>query len=183
MEQLKLGQLIGPEQQRDAVHIAVAPVTCGFPLRPGEYIRLKLGSSVEVIPSSAEKAIGIVDPFLLLPVDPGERFWMFLLPGTITSLRHEWVHPAFGPEEARQVDKSASEAWLRAYARKMNTYDEPQVAFDRLIGGLRTGKLFAYGTDLNGLYDLDDEHDLREHAEKYLGVRIDFDNFSFSCSC
>jgi hypothetical protein len=27
-------------------------------------------------------------------VKEGEEFWMFLPPGSVTGLRHEWTHPA-----------------------------------------------------------------------------------------
>lgn len=41
----------------------------------------------------------------------------------------------------------------------------------------------GYGRDLTGVYDLEDVDELRFHAERYLGIRINWDNFTFSCSC
>ena len=87
-----IGQLCGDDARRDAIHFAVAPVEAGMDLRPGDHVGLTDGRA-----SRGAKAIGIVDPFLKGEVKEGQRFWLFLYPNTITSLRHVWTHPAFTP--------------------------------------------------------------------------------------
>lgn len=89
-----LGRLCDTTARRDAIHIAVAPVEAAMTLQPGERIRLTADGK-GISPASWEPAIGIVDPFLTEPVEPGKRFYLCLYPGTITSLRHVWTHPAF----------------------------------------------------------------------------------------
>lgn len=93
----KLGELITDgEKRRDAVHVAVAPVTCADDgiMIPGAL--LKLIDRENAVCCDWEEAVGIVDPFLTQScVKKGQRFWMFLLPNTITGLRHSWRHPAF----------------------------------------------------------------------------------------
>lgn len=177
MEQLKLGQLIGPEQQRDAIHIAVAPVTSKEYLRPGMFIRLAQGSSDTVISTLAEKAHGIVDPFLLLPVQPGERFWMFMLPNTITSLRHEWCHPAFGPAKP---DVSQSEAFLRDVA------DDVGLSYDRLLDAAR--EWIHEGDRLTGGSEMEGEstpEDFWRHYQNVTGEVVPEEKIGnfFSCAC
>ena len=96
MEQYKpnLGEIPGEDARRDAVHIAVAPVVAGEMLLVGERVGLREdGKAVQE--SEDAKAIGIVDPFLIESIGEGQRFWLFLFPGTITDLRHVWSHPAF----------------------------------------------------------------------------------------
>jgi len=125
----KLGALIDATAQRDAVHIAVAPVVAAFRLAPGDAIGLEAGSTDRATDRTAHP-IGIVDPFLKADVEPGERFWMFLYPQTITSLRHQWTHPAF-IEAPAVPHMSASEAWLREYA------DNAGVSYGALLDAAR----------------------------------------------
>lgn len=96
MEQPTLGKLAPENACRDAIHIAIAPVIASERLRPGEPIGFIDATNTENVASS-DAPIGLVDPFLMKPVRPGERFYMLLFPQTITSLRHEWIHPAFDP--------------------------------------------------------------------------------------
>jgi hypothetical protein len=97
----QLGKLITEPQHRDAIHIAVAPVTAGMTLQPGDRIGFTDNGNAYTVIKDAKKIVGIVDPFLHeKTVHEGEMFYMFLLPNTITSLRHEWTHPAFEEEEA-----------------------------------------------------------------------------------
>ena len=86
-----LGRLIDGDARRDAVHIAVAPVTAGQELRPGERVGFLADGRVGAV----GETIGIIDPFLTASVREGERCWLFLYPNTITSLRHVWTHPSF----------------------------------------------------------------------------------------
>lgn len=89
----KLGYLITDEQERDAVHIAIAPVTAGQRLECGDRVTIENGLAY-----LSHDSIGIVDPFLEDPVNEGERFWLCLYPGSVTSLRHSWTSPAFPPK-------------------------------------------------------------------------------------
>lgn len=119
MNDVKLGQLIDVDQKRDAIHIAIAPVVAAERLYPGQEIGFVTSSTERVGASGTH--IGIVDPFLKAPVYPEQRFYMMLFPQTITSLRHEWTHPAFSAVEAENAkpDKSASEKWLREHAERL----------------------------------------------------------------
>jgi hypothetical protein len=89
-----LGKLIDGDERRDAVHIAVAPVEAAQRLTPGQHV----GLSDDGRAIASGVPIGVVDPFLTTAVEPGQRFWLFMYPNTITSLRHVWTHPAFAPK-------------------------------------------------------------------------------------
>jgi len=166
---------------RDAVHIAVAPMVAGESLKPGDHVSVRDGKCF-----ATGNLIGIVDPYRRTPVAKGEPFWLCLYPKTVTSLRHHWTCPALPASTREEIDAELrdSERWLREYAKRMNPYDKTEDdAFERLIEGLKDGALHAYGHDLCGIHDLDDASELKYHAERYLGIRINFDNFTFSCSC
>lgn len=117
--QTSIGQLLTDKNaRRDALHFAVAPVVAAQGLLVGEHIGLNADGQA-ISEAVNIKLLGIVDPFLLHQVKPGERFWMFLYPNTITALRHVWDHPAFAEEGttvAQTVLPSDSEKWMRAWA-------------------------------------------------------------------
>ena len=116
MEPIKtIGRILEGTHHRDAIHMAVAPVIAGERLAPGQHVVFVEGSKETV--RAGEKRLGIVDPFLTDWVEQGQQFWMFIYPNTITSLRHEWVHPAFD-EAVPVVDKAASMRWMEDFAAK-----------------------------------------------------------------
>jgi hypothetical protein len=101
----QLGRLIEDgERRRDAVHIALAPVTAADRLAPGQHVGFVQAGNVELV-GPCDHNVGIVDPFLAEDVEPGQRFWLFLYPGTITGLRHVWTHPAFTAAAAAIKEK------------------------------------------------------------------------------
>ena len=177
MEPIKtLGKLLKGDEQRDAIHIAIAPVKAAEKLNPGQPVS-RIG--VEAWATSGEP-IGVVDPFLKSTVKVGQWFWMFLYPNTITSLRHEWAHPAFS-NEAPVDPKIASEAWLRAFVASSdcpgyeeviakavdnrNTWDEDYLHFD--------------GIDANGSIP----PEIWYHIEIVTGRKITHMALWFSCAC
>lgn len=115
-EVTKLGVLLDATAQRDAVHVAVAPVVAGEKLYPGDHVAM-FPEGHAIRPTEVRKAIGIVDPFLPFAVLKDERFWLFLYPQTITSLRHQWAHPAFGNVSSSPVgsDVDRSTEWLHNF--------------------------------------------------------------------
>lgn len=101
-ENLNLGQIITTPQNRDAIHIAVVPMVAGHTLHRGECVRIEGGKAVTALDAAR---VGVVDPFLSGTVAEGQTFWLFLNPGSITSLRHEWTHPALDGTPDVQVAK------------------------------------------------------------------------------
>ena len=101
----QLGRLIeDSERRRDAVHVAIAPVTAATTVSPGQHIGLVEDGNTDLV-GPCDHNIGIVDPFLSHDVQPGQRFWMMLYPGSITSLRHIWTHSTFSSAAAHIREK------------------------------------------------------------------------------
>lgn len=98
-DQPKLGTIPAIHEQRDAVHVAIIPMVAGERLAPGASVRRSTTRADQALACdpTGNDCIGVVDPFLIAAVPAGSRFWLCLHPGSITSLRHDWTHPAFGP--------------------------------------------------------------------------------------
>jgi len=189
MDNLGIGKLITGEAHRDAIHVAVAPVFAGERLYPGQHVAIRDGEAFPAenrIGISRENRIGIVDPFLADPVFPKQKFWLFLYPGSITSLRHHWEHPAFVAEVAELETTPASRTvcgaaeWLHSYAESLglNYLDLMDGARD----WIEDGDYLVRGGLLEGTY-ISDEFWI--HYEFVTGKTVaakDRQNF-FSCSC
>ena len=140
-----LGRLADSRAEKDAVHVAIAPVVCSHvKVHPGEPLKVVAGGAVDK--AGDGEWDGIVDPFLTMLVEPGERFYLVLKPGSITSLRHDWEHPAFtDTTEKEEMD------WCRGFAADLG------VGFDTLWDGagyhaedddyyVNTGEVEVYGS-------------------------------------
>lgn len=83
MSDVRLGIAPGADAVRDAIHVAVVPMTAYGPLQPGQRVGVwdvGVAASEDVV----DAVIGVVDPYLTVNVPEGGRFWMCLLPGIVT---------------------------------------------------------------------------------------------------
>jgi len=181
----KLGQLIDPTAQRDAIHVAIVPLKAGCDLWRAGKIKLKYGSTDIALPADydVKEAIGIVDPFLdQYEVKEGQWFWGILTPGTVTGMRHQWEHPKF---DAVQTTSNEHEQWLHDFCDRWN-FD-----YDELISaGVGTDKwryVTARGNDLHSRHELGSDYDeFWMHLEALTGKKFDTDHregMGWSCSC
>lgn len=177
MNSTTLGNLVDATAQRDAIHIAVAPVTAAKRLRPGQHVGF-VSESTEVVGVSWP-TIGIVDPFLTKDVKKGERFMMLLYPQSITSLRHEWTHPAFGAEVAAVKDVAASKAFVTSMAEALG------IGYDEMMAGAKNF-VESNGNDVIHMgAECNFDAEFWDHYEAITGTKVpeDMRYTFFSCSC
>ncbi len=184
MTDLPLGKLITSDDapSRDAIHIAVAAVTAGQNLEPGDRVILDPEMPLTVLAAMAgDKEVGIVDPFITRTVFAGERFYLFLAPNTITGLRHQWSHPAFpvGPSETKQTTVEASKEWIADFAMKNLGY-----SYDRLMGAAHAYVDYGdYEYDNSETYKGVDFEEFWKHFEIVTGKRPEDTYAPYTCSC
>lgn len=147
MDILPVGQLIGSNAKRDAIHIAIAPVIATEELSAGEPIWFVPGST-EKVESAMGEPLGIVDPWLKRRVLPGQRFYMWMTPNTITSLRHHWTHPAFGEQDLNQ-DCSHAEATKIVTELANRIGIEYDVFISAALDYVKTGNYHSMGSNEN----------------------------------
>lgn len=182
-----IGTIISESEARDAIHLAVEPVIAAETIEPGKPVRLAFdGRAVRTYWHS--DGIGIVDPFLKEPVKPGERFWLVLYPGQVTSLRHVWTHPKLDASNQKlasaitgaAASPEVSKAWLEAYA------DSIDVTYRALMRHaeewLRHEEYWIGGAEFEALYF---PSDFWVHYETVTGEKVPEDRRQefISCSC
>lgn len=182
-----IGKKLNGSERRDAVHFAVAPVIAGNFLRVGDRVKFATGSTEVVVKCDYEDTpVGIVDPFLTCYyVGENDRFWLFLLPNTITGLRHEWTHPAFNVQPTpitneQESEKAYSERWLRGFAeRYYGNYDE-------MVSAAVNGESYCFGDDIE-YEDFYSKAEFWTHIENVTGIKLDEqqreENNKFRCAC
>ena len=184
MSDIGIGRLIYVDRKKDAIHIPVAPVEAAMDLKAGQDIIMNQEGKAEACDI---KILGIVDPFLVVPVKKGDRFYVFLYPGSVDSLHHEWTHPSFieAPPQVKGEEKVEAEAWLRNYANDVNhQITDPDDRYQTLLEDMRDGTITYHGTDMHSRGELRDPENLRKYAEIILGKPINYDDFEyFSCTC
>ena len=171
----QIGKLLGRDESatRDAIHIAVLPAIAAQDLAPGDHIRLDNGRAWQ---QGMRGAVGIVDPFLKTGPTKGARFWVFVYPGTITSLHHIWTHP-----EIEQSEDSVS--WLKDFANRN------YIGYQDLLDSTADGNVCfgsTSGPDEVGYEGGSDRaREFWEHYEKVMGPVTNEHKraTSFRCAC
>lgn len=196
-ESVVLGKLVCGDQHRDAIHIAIAPVVANERLKPGQRVAFVDGDTTLVRKSdNREDIVGIIDPYLDWDVEKGQKCWLCLYPRSITSLRHQWTHPAFTTDEVPLAkNKESSERWLRDFCANSDCPDYETVlaaATDQEIENVDSQYYSsAYQNDGEYLYFAGrDAHsaipaEFWDHIETVSGKKIPKRKRAryFSCSC
>jgi hypothetical protein len=185
-----IGQLLRGDEQRDAIHIAIMPVIAAEELQAGDSVAFVYGTTNQVKrcdPAYALQPVGVVDPFFTghYWIEKGSKVWLFLKPGTITGLRHEWTHPDI---DNPPRPKNEHENWLRAFADRWSfVYDDMISAASSPRSDEWGNYITAQGRDLHSATELGADHDLFwEHLQALTGQTFDGEHrekFVWSCTC
>lgn len=188
-------------QFRDAIHIPVVPMTIGpgykYPT-PGDPVQLLPGNNNVIIfyddaYHKPELKIGIIDPFIKYSfgdLKSGDRVWVWLTPGTVTGVRHQYTHPIL---DAPPVEQSEAEKALREWCA-IHSFDYDEVI---AVGvAVATGKTSEWGEyitrrgqDLSGYGEIAAEArngNFWENLEKVIQAELPQekrDSIGWSCSC
>jgi hypothetical protein len=170
---------------RDAVHVAVFSAVCEQDLKPGQLVWIVAQGDPDTLVRAigSRNAVGIADPFIDKTIPANKRFWVYLMPRTITALSHRWSHPAFEQAASSYVppsQKLLSEKWLRDYCIRNDvpSYETFMQAVEH--ADMNDEYLHIDGQDASGAIP----PELWVHVENILGEKLPAEKPKyFSCSC
>lgn len=184
MSDVQLGMIAPDSADRDATHVAVAPMVAAVDMQPGQHCGPMGGG----LAGPDGKHIGIVDPFLRNPVKKGQRFFLCLYPRSVTGLRHHYLHPDLDGDST-----ATSRAWIAAYAEEIgDNYEGLMAGADRWV---KSGQWddFYYGPpsgepgyEYHGLFEgVSTNLEFWSHYERVRGVAVPESKRSnfFTCAC
>lgn len=180
-EHLGLGKLIADNYtgvDRDAVHVAVIAVYAKERLDPGAHVAVDVTSGTAYMPYMAYRpgtragsapTIGIVDPFLDEEVYAGDRFWLYLYPGSINSLSHQWTHSVL---DAEPFPKEVEKVFVKTYPDTDSEDVEELSPTKRMVDEAKQ-YLTEFGEQYGVSYDqlIESAHNYLDNGEYYYGPR------------
>lgn len=108
----------------------------------------------------------------------------------------DWLDEQGDIEEAnRQRQYVRSRKWLTSYAIRLKPYDAEGVydfeiesksaewCYEQMMNELSRGEIYAHGTDLHGLHELDDADEFFKHVAIVLGKPVSPHTLEYNCSC
>lgn len=65
-------------------------------MAPGQRVKFRsfARNIVTSASATADCSVGVIDPFVIGPLNIGDSVFMFVNPRTVTDMRHEWQCPA-----------------------------------------------------------------------------------------
>jgi hypothetical protein len=192
MSEVRLGERPTSEVQ-DAIHAAVVAMEAACDLEPGQRVRRIPGTNKAA--PAPDGGHGIVDPYLEHGPLRGQLFYLCLHPGSVTGMRHAWIHPDFAVGGVAEVvvppTKEESVAWLKRFVAENDCPD-----YDTLILAA-TGRYVPDLEDYGDSYSIDGEYlhfngtdahgdipwEFWDHVENATGLECDLRPAYFSCSC
>jgi len=185
MNELHIGRILSEDQswEKDAIHVPIYPVVAASILSPGTRVAFTPGDEFTTVVAAKDEetpAVGVIDPFLEAPVQPGERCWMFLFPGTITQLRHDWTHPFI--VEAHSKRYAAATQFMKMAAHELGM--SVQQLLEVVGEFIETGEQYCLNVDTpNMWYEAGEE--FWQHFQTLTGKKVPagYEASPFRCAC
>lgn len=188
-----LGTVHVKDEGRDAVHLAVYQITLGQSIsmwNKASKITIRENGRAYVFDESKDtKAYGILDPFIDQELNVGDKVWLVLFPGMITSLRHVWEHNFF-PESPKETPIHDASSFSN-YPHIENLAAQLEITCDELISHadnyVLTGNYYIGSDEAEGVYA---NQSFWEEYYRYKGATSDISTINeiykgnfIGCSC
>lgn len=159
--------------EKDAIHVPILPATAGERIMPGALVGINnAGYAV-----NEARGIGVADPFIKRAIERDENFYLWLRPGTVKNLRHDWDHPVLeGIKDSRAFERA--EIAIKEFAGILD------VSLEELLEAAEEstdGSLY-FSRDIYYPADTQVAEFWRAHKAVY-GSKIEVTSLNTGCSC